>query len=279
MPVIDVWCNLFTELGLSLYDDPEIVTLVERWALHDRIKPVAVSDFLQRLDRCGVDHVLIPATRMRSYRHGHMMGYFTYDALAEIVAQAPQRLHALAGINPFERMDGVRQLERGVKDLGFIGAHLHIYGYGIPIHDRLLYPYYAKCAELGIPITLQLGHSAEFMPSELGRPIDLDRVALDFPEVNFVAAHMGWPWVDELIALSWKHRNIWIATTAHAPRYWDPKMVEHINTLGRDRVVFGTDYPVLEHQEALDQIEQLGLRPASKERLLRDNASELYQLS
>jgi len=78
--------------------------------------------------------------------------------------------------------------------------------------------------------------------------------------VNFVAAHTGWPWVEELIALGWKHRNVYIATTAHAPRYWDPKLIAYINTRGRDRVLFGTDYPVLGHKECMDQVEELDLR-------------------
>jgi len=67
-------------------------------------------------------------------------------------------------------MHGVRELERGVKELGFVGAHLHIYGFGIPVNDRLLYPFYAKCAELGVPVMMQIGHSAECMPSEMGGP-------------------------------------------------------------------------------------------------------------
>jgi predicted TIM-barrel fold metal-dependent hydrolase len=275
---IDVWCNLYNEQGLAMYNDPEVKTVVDWWGMHDRIKAVTTAEFLSRLDEAAIDHVLIPATRMRSYMHGHMMGYVSYDDLAATVAEAPDRFHGMAGINPMERMHGVRELERSVKELGFVGAHLHIYGFGIPINDRLLYPYYAKCAELGIPVMMQIGHSAEFMPSEMGRPIHLDTIALDFPEVNFVAAHTGWPWVEELIALAWKHRNVYIATTAHAPRYWDPKLVDYINTRGRDRVMFGTDYPVLGHKECMEQVEELGLREKSKKRLLRDNAAELFRL-
>jgi len=71
---IDVWCNPYDEQGLEMYSDPEVATVVEWFGMQDRIKPVTTKEFIARLDEADIDHALIPAVRMRSYMHGHMMG-------------------------------------------------------------------------------------------------------------------------------------------------------------------------------------------------------------
>ena len=83
-------------------------------------------------------------------------------------------------------MTGVRRLQESIGDGVFLGAHLHTYGFGMPVNDRKYYPFYAKCVELGIPVVMQVGHSAERMPSEMGRPLHIDDIALDFPELTIV---------------------------------------------------------------------------------------------
>lgn len=172
----------------------------------------------------------------------------------------------------------MRELERTVKDYGFIGAHLHAYGFGIPINHRMFYPFYAKCVELDVPVMMQVGHSAESMPSSTSRPILIDDFALDFPELRIVGTHTGWPWVEELIAMAWKHPNVYISTTAHLPRYWDPSLVRFINTRGRDKVIWGTDFPVTFPKENLKQVEELNLKEEAKIKFLRENAIKVFKL-
>ena len=88
------------------------------------------------------------------------------------------------------------------------------------------WPFYTKCAELDVPVVFQVGHSAEFMPSACGKPILLDDIAIWFPELKLVGGHTGWPWTEELISMAWKHPNVYIACSGHAPKYWDPKLVQ-----------------------------------------------------
>jgi hypothetical protein len=175
-------------------------------------------------------------------------------------------------------MDAVRELEKAVKEYGFKGAHIHPYGFGIPIDAPDYYPIYAKCVELGVPVQMQVGHSAEAMPSEMGRPIRLDNIALYFPELKIIGAHMGWPWCEELIAISWKHANVYISTSAHMPRYWDKSVVNFINTRGVGKVMWATDHPVVSHREGITQINELGLKDAAKQQLLRETAVKVYNL-
>ena len=277
---IDYWCNLFTPDGIrALFSEEEELREVFRWwGLEDHLKGYSAKEFLDRLDEAGVEMILVPAAKMRSFKRQQMIWDVQVRDVAELCESAPDRIGGLYGINPWSRMEGVRELEDAVRRCGFVGAHLHPYGFGLQLNDAAYYPYYAKCVELDIPLVVQVGHSAEMMPSALGRPLLLDDVALYFPELRIVAAHTGWPWVEELIALAWKHRNIYIGTSAHAPRYWDPALVRFANSRGKGKVLFGTDYPVLRHKEALAQIEVLKLHDDAKAWLLRETARKVFKL-
>jgi hypothetical protein len=179
-------------------------------------------------------------------------------------------------------MHGLRELERAVKELGFIGAHLYPHWFEMaPDHARY-YPIYAKCCELGIPIQMQVGHclrySAERPLKSVGRPITLDTIACDFPELKLIGIHIGWPWTEEMIAVAYKHPNVHIGTDAYAPKHWDEKFVRFMDSFGQDKVIFGTDYPVIDLERARTEFEELGLREGPKRKVLRDNAIRLYGL-
>jgi uncharacterized protein len=278
--VIDYWCNIFTPEGIRacFTEQEELREVFRWWKLEDHLEGYSPGVFLELLDRAGVETVLVPAARMDSFRTRRPLWDVPVSAVAELVEQAPDRIRGLYGIDPWTRMDGVRALEEAVRRQGFVGAHLHPYGFGLGLNDAAYYPFYAKCVELDVPLVVQVGHSAESMPSAAGRPLLLDDVALYFPELRIVAAHTGWPWVEELIALAWKHRNLFIGTSAHAPKYWDPALVRFLGSRGMGKVLFGTDYPVLRHGEALAQIEPLRLRDEARAWLLRETARKVFKL-
>lgn len=280
MKSIDVWCNIFTPEGMKKYyvTSPELKEVVDRWKLGERTKGYSVADFFKVLDEAQVEKIIIPALKIRSFLKQELIKDMRMEEIYEILKENPDRLKGMMGINPFRRMEGVRELEKAVKDYGFVGAHIHPYGFGIPLNDAMYYPFFTKCTEMDIPVMIQVGHSAESMPSRMGRPILLDDIALYFPELRIIAAHTGWPWVEELIALAGKHRNVFIATTAHAPKYWDRSLVQFINSWGKDKVLYGTDFPVLSHKESLLQIENLDLKEESKSKLLRENALKIFKL-
>ncbi len=147
----------------------------------------------------------------------------------------------------------------------------------IPIPDAKMYPLYAKCVELDVPVSLQVGHVLEGMPSEHARPFYLDRVACDFPDLKLVGAHTGWPWVEELISVCYKWDNVYFGVDAWMPKYLKPEIVQFINSrMGQDRCLWGTNgLPWKENRQQLDEI---GLRPEAKRKLLRDNAAQLFRL-
>ena len=275
---IDYWCNLFTPEGIrTCFQEPEELRSAFEWLnISHHLQGFDVPAFLQVLDTAGIDRILVPAAQMASFERKDLIWDLSIETIARVCEQAPDRIFGLAGINPWHRMKGVRNLEHAIKHSGFIGAHLHPYGFGLSVGDAAYYPFYAKCVELDVPIVIQIGHTAEFMPSDVARPLELDRVALYFPELRIVAAHTGWPWVEELVAIAWKHPNVYIGTSAHAPKYWDKKLIQFINSRGRDKVLYGSDFPVLLHGESLRQIGELGLKEKAVPKLLRTNALKVF---
>jgi hypothetical protein len=277
---IDYWCNPFTHDTMKQFvNDDEVGHVIQWWGLQDRWQGKSVDEFVSMMDAVNLDVAMVPNLQMRSYQRKVMITDFSVEEIAAIVAQRPDRLKGLYGINPYKKMQGVKELEDAVTRHGFIGAHLHTYGFARPINHRDYWPYYAKCAELDIPVVMQVGHSAEAMPSELARPLLLDDIALYFPELRIVGAHTGWPWVEELIAMSWKHRHVYIGTSMHMPKYWDRSLVSFMNTRrGIGKVLFGSDYPGLQFAETLEQVHQLELREEAEESLLRTAALNVFKL-
>ena len=204
------------------------------------------------------------------------------SVVADAVVRYPDNFSGLIGIDPFTGMDGVRELEHAVKELGFIGALLYPHWFELAPDHAKYYPFYAKCCELGIPIQMQVGqslvYSKDFPCRSVGRPIALDAVACDFPELKLIGIHVGIPWTDEMIAMAWKHENVFIGCDAHSPKYWPESFVHYINSYGQDKVIFGTDFPVLDFKRTLNEIHGLGFKPAVLKKLLRENVRRIYEL-
>lgn len=245
------------------------------------MKGLAHEEMLRRMDEAGIEKAFLVAAKVGPLQH-RASYHVPYAAVAEAVNKYPDRFLGLAGLDATEGMRGVRELEKAVREYGFIGAHFYPHWFELAPDHAKWYPFYAKCVELDIPVQLQVGQSMVYEPTHplrsVGRPITLDSVACDFPELKIVGIHVGIPWTEEMIAMAWKHPNVYIGTDAHAPRYWPESFVKYINSYGQDKVLFGTDFPILDFKRARDEVEALGLKPGPKEKLLRGNAMRLYGL-
>jgi predicted TIM-barrel fold metal-dependent hydrolase len=116
------------------------------------------------------------------------------------------------------------------------------------------------------------------MPSEVGRPIYLDRVALDFPELQIVGGHIGYPWTDEAIALATKHENLYIDTSAYTVKRYPAALVEFMRHHGRRKVLFGSNYPMIMPSQALDGADSLGLDDEAAALFFHGNAERVFAL-
>jgi predicted TIM-barrel fold metal-dependent hydrolase len=237
----------------------------------------SIESMISEMDQTGVEKVFIAQCKMWSYRRKWMYMDTKIEDVLQYTEKYPDRFAGLAGYDPFHIKESLAEIEAAVTKHGFKGVYVHIYGFDIPLDDRKMYPLYAKCEELNVPVSLQVGHVLEGMPSEGGRPIYLDRVACDFPALKLVGAHTGWPWVDELLSVCYKWDNVWFGIDAWMPKYLSPQIVHFLNSrLGQDRCLWGTNG--LPWKESLHQIEELGLKETVKKKLLRDNAVELFGL-
>jgi hypothetical protein len=201
----------------------------------------------------------------------------TVEDILPFIEGYPDRFRGLYGINPWLGMDGVREMEKMVKDYGFVGANIHAAGFA-PINDKVWYPFYTKCCELDIPVIAQIGHYGEPMRQSYGHPLLIDEIALDFPELRFIGGHTGWPWSDVLMAEALKNENVFVSMEAHLPKYWEPSMVKYIDTRGRDKCMWGTDFPVTSPKRSLAQVADHGFREETLKKFLRNNAIDVFKL-
>lgn len=277
---VDVWVNLFTEDGMNLIADSIIQETAEVVGDDGLFRDAGQSPktFINRMETAGVDASFIPAMKFDGdYNNGKGVRIPEED-VADVCSSHPDRLRGLVGVDPHSGMDGVKRLERYVVEDEFVGAHIVPYGFHLPPNDRRYYPFYAKCVELDVPVMIQIGHTAVRMPNDPGRPKYLDDIALDFPELDIVAANIGWPWTTEAVALAWTHPNIYIATTGHSPQYWDPEFVDFIRGRGREKVIWGTNYPIVDMQTSLREVDDLNLSADVERKLLAENARSVFDV-
>ncbi|HTY70523.1 MAG TPA: amidohydrolase family protein [Alphaproteobacteria bacterium] len=270
---------------------PEIARTRPKWTqdfyrrMFKRDVPVqagySYDEMLKMMDAAGIERAFLIAAKIGQLGLSGSW-HLPYETVADAVKRHPDRFYGLAGVDPTEGMKGVRALQRAVEELGFIGAHSYPHWFELPPDHARYYPFYAKCVELGIPIQLQVGQSLVYDPDRplrsVGRPITLDAVACDFPELKLIGIHIGIPWVDEMIAMAWKHPNVYIGADAYAPKHWPAQFVRYIDTYGQDKVMFGTDFPVLSFERVRREVDELGLRPEPRRKFLRDNAVRIYGL-
>jgi predicted TIM-barrel fold metal-dependent hydrolase len=280
---IDVVCNIFTDEVKQYRPKNRDAFYQGKMKVDDQtMRGVSLEEMMRRMDAAGIEKAFLIAAKVGPIGHPSCY-HLPYELVAKAVEQYPDRFYGLAGVDPTEGMDGVRQLEYAVKDLSFIGAHSYPHWFELAPNHRRYYPFYAKCVELGVPIQLQVGQSmiyaADYPRRSVGRPITLDDVACDFPELILIGIHVGIPWTKEMIAMAWKHPNIYIGSDAHSPKYWPQSFVHYIKTYGQDKVLFGTDFPVLGFERTRAEIEALDLPEQSKRKFLRDNAIRVYLLN
>ena len=280
---IDAVVNIWTEEALAQrpgWGDDFFVGKMK--AKQGLMAGLSLEEMIARMDAAEIEHGFLIAAK--SGRPGLPGCYhMPLEIVANAVSRFPDRFSGLIGIDPFMGMNGVRDMESAIRDHGFIGAHLYPHWFELAPDHAKYYPFYAKCCELDVPIQMQVGQSMiyaeEFPCKSVGRPICLDAVACDFPELKLIGIHVGIPWTDEMIAMAWKHPNVFIGSDAHSPKYWPESFVNYLNSYGQDKVIFGTDFPVLDFKRTMDEIRNLEIKPEVLPKFLRDNVRRIYKLA
>jgi uncharacterized protein len=272
--IVDVWAQPPFAARPARLPVPEAARVFERSGSADLLTAeIGPGQLVALMDAAEVDVVLLSAW----HRPGGWV--LSNDDIAAFTTAYPGRFRGIASVNLADPVRAVGELRRAVEELGFVGLRVVPWLWGLPPDDRLYYPLYVACVELGIPFCTRVGHTGPLQPSETGRPVPyLDRVALDFPGLVIVGGHIGSPWTDEMIGLAWKHDNVYIDTSAHLPRYLPSQLVHFADTYGRGKVMFATNWPQLPHDRAVTQARQLRLCDDAKADFLGGSAARVFRL-
>jgi predicted TIM-barrel fold metal-dependent hydrolase len=268
--IIDAWAQHPT---LRHAQDP-IFDSLRRWTGEDApTRELPVKATIEKMDEAGISRSLISAW----VAPRNVM--ISNDEVAAFVSEYPDRLIGIGSVDISKPVAAVAEIRRCINELGFKGIRVLPWLWETPPTDRLLYPVYTVCCDLGVPFCTQIGHTGPLMPSEVGRPIYLDRVALDFPELVIVGGHIGYPWTDEAIAVATKHPNVYIDTSAYTINRYPAQLIQYMATHGKRKVLFGTNYPMITPKKALQGLGELGLTPEATDMFLFRNAQRVFGIN
>lgn len=232
--------------------------------LKDVADPVDFT--LHEMDRWGIDRGLIGV-------HG--------EVGERAMKQHPDRfIPSMAG-DPNRGMDGVRDIQRlyelwGIRAVGLFPAGTFPQ---VAINDKLMYPIYAKCAELGIAVFCCAGVPGPRLRMEPQKVEHIDEVMFDFPELTFVTRHGCEPWVDLAVKLMLKWPNLHYSTSAFAPRYYPQAVIDYANTRGADKVIFAGYFPMgLTLERITTELQHVPFNDDVWPKFLRGNAERVLKL-
>ncbi|MGV9987094.1 amidohydrolase family protein [Streptomyces olivaceus] len=208
------------------------------------------------------------------------------EEVAENCAAHADVLIPFASVDPHKGRAGVREARRLVEEHGVRGFKFHPSIQAFSPNDRLAYPLYEAIEELGVPALFHTGQTGigAGVPGGGGirlkysDPMLVDDVAVDFPELRIILAHPSFPWQDEALAVATHKPYVHIDLSGWSPKYFPPQLVRYANTLLKDKVLFGSDYPVITPDRWLADFGKLDIKPEVRPRILKDNAARLLGL-
>ena len=264
---IDCWVNPFTpEVAQS--HQPEFLVRVASDYFHraDAVfKGTPLDDMVAMMETAAIE-----------------AGLLTVDAndptpMAELAARYPGRFLLSAVIDPMQGMGALRTIEKLVTAHDVRLIRMIPFLINRPPNDKIYYPVYAKCIELGVAVSVTTGIPGPPMPAEPQRPLYLDEVCLFFPDLVMVMAHGADPWWGEAIRLLLKYPNLYMMTSAYLPKYLPQELIHFMNTRGADKVMFATDFPFLPFDRSIESARALPLRPGVLQKYLCDNARRVFR--
>ena len=275
---IDAWASWISPEGAKRWPLEYLHIFKKYGSPRSIFEGMSLDQMLAEMDEAGVDRSVLSAFYHKD------LAVMSNEEVAEAVRKHPDRFVGSGTVNPLKKPgDVARDVERLVHELNMKVIRLEPYMYGdgttgLAPNDKHYWPVYLKCQELGVAVAVQVGHTGPLLPSECGRPIYLDEVALAFPELTIIGCHLGQPWHEEMTTLAWKHPNVYVETSARTPKHWPASFVEFVRGWGRDKVIWATDYPLLSFERTLDELEALDLPADLFRKVVRDNAIAALKL-
>jgi uncharacterized protein len=211
-------------------------------------------------------------------------GPVSNEEVLELAARE-DNLFPFVSIDP-HRMDAVDRARRLIEEHDVRGFKFHPSLQAFFPDDRLAYPLYEVIAEHKLPAVFHTGQTAVGSGLRGGggvllkysNPIHLDEVAADFPDMQVIMAHPSVPWQDEALSIAGHKPNVWIDLSGWSPKYFPPQLVRQANSILREKVLFGTDFPALTPERWLRDFDALDIKPEVRPLILKENARRLLGL-
>jgi predicted TIM-barrel fold metal-dependent hydrolase len=207
------------------------------------------------------------------------------DEVAATARKYSDFMIAYASVDPTRGADAVGEARRLIA-AGVRGFKLHPPLQKFHANDRSVYPFYEVLAEARLPVIIHTGHSGigTGMPGgggvrlKYGNPMDIDDVAVDFPDMPIIMAHPSFPWQDEAISICLHKPQVYIDLSGWSPRYFSPILIQYANTLLKHKMLFGSDYPLITPDKWMAEFEKIAIRDEVRPLILKENAARLLGL-
>src|SRR5688572_16606388 len=260
-------------------------------------KPSASQEAMGRYFRYQPQHATVP--EMAAYYRKLKMAFvvFTVDSpkeprkisneeIAELANKHADVAIPFASVNPHRGAPGVALAKKLIREHRVKGFKFHPTVQEFFPNDRLAYPLYEVIAEAKLPALFHTGQTGVGAGTPGGgglrlkysNPLTLDDVAADFPDMPIILAHPSFPWQEEALSVATHKPQVYIDLSGWSPRYFPPILVQYANTLLKDKILFGSDYPVLSPEKWVEEFDKLPIKPEVRPKIMKENAARLLQL-
>ena len=210
----------------------------------------------------------------------------TNEEIAELAHRHADVAIPFASIDPHRGAEGVRLARKLISEYGVRGFKFHPSVQEFFPNDRMAYPLYEAIAEARLPALFHTGQTGVGAGTRGGsgirlkysHPMLLDDVAADFPDMPIILAHPSFPWQEEALSVATHKPQVYIDLSGWSPKYFPPILVQYANTLLKDKILFGSDYPVMSPERWLAEFEKLAIKPEVRPLILKENAAKLLGL-
>lgn len=254
-----------------LFRDALIASGLDLDAFMATAKPLA--DIVTELHEAGISQaVLVGRDAETTY------GYASNnEELKGFVQADPKLFKAFAGLDPHKGMAAIKELTTRVEEDGFVGAAIDPIYNKLPIDAAEFYPIYAKCCELNVPIIITTGPArfTQGTSCSFAHPDQIDRVAAFFPELKIVVSHGAWPYVNEMIGVAYRNKNIYVEASEYEGHTMGEYYIQAAKGLLKDRFLFASAHPFVHYKDAIKLYEQFGFDDETLERVMYKNAAAL----
>lgn len=277
---IDLHCYPGTEPWIRS-QGPFVEALGKYWK-RDWV-PKAEEEVVREFQEAGVEVVLV-AFDIESVTGAPPC---TNEYVAGLRDRYPNTIiQAWAAVDPHKGESTIEQAQVAVRNLKMLGFHFHPIMGRYSVSDRALYPLFETIAGLRVPVLIDVGTTGmgAGLPGGLGallrhaHPLAVDELAANFPNLTIIAAHPGWPWVDEMTAVALHKGNVYWDLSGWAPKYFPESLKKDIRGRLQDKVMFGSDYPSLPYERLFREWEELGYPDAIMHKIFHENAERVLGL-